>query len=68
MKIQETITRDCCDKTRDLKPYNGILYSNNAGKRNIKFCMYCGQIWFDTVGYDSHGGEEYSLDVLRLSL
>jgi hypothetical protein len=67
MKIEEIVLRDCCNKEKDLIPYNGIVrIRSNA--RNVRFCKYCGQIWFDAVGTDSHGNEEHGLDVLRLEI
>lgn len=48
MIITETIKRECCDTTKDLKVYRGALPKNMTINHKILFCGYCGQIWYET--------------------
>lgn len=47
VKITETITRDCCDPVKDLKPYRGIVPGGPtaAAREKLRFCKECGQIF-----------------------
>jgi len=49
MKIKETIERECCDPIQgDLKPYMGKLSPKFRNRGiSIKFCVHCGQLWYD---------------------
>lgn len=39
MKITETIERECCDPSKDLKIYK------DGSDRRLRKCIHCGQIW-----------------------
>jgi hypothetical protein len=43
MNINETITRDCCHPTKDLK----LVQASRAGSlpKRTWFCSHCGQLW-----------------------
>jgi len=56
MKIKETIERECCQQGKDLKPYQGLKFSDTIVK--ISFCIHCGQLWFLTSQMDAAGGTE----------
>lgn len=61
MKITETIERECCNREKDMKTYNG---TGAPGIGVRWFCIHCGQLW----GYgpiDQHGCE--SVEFQRLS-
>lgn len=60
VKIKETIERDCCHPTHDLKPYKGrYLY----GFKKLLFCDKCGQLhfWVRRAG-EMDGGYEMVSD------
>jgi len=44
MKIKETIERDCCHPSKDLKP---LLGPNKPNGQSWLFCTYCGRHWYD---------------------
>ena len=60
MKITETIKRECCDKTNDLKPYLG------DPKNKIMFCIFCGQLW--KWGNREWNGFEHTSELVKISL
>ncbi len=40
-KITETIERECCHPTKDLKKYSGV---HMYGFKKLWFCQHCGQL------------------------
>ena len=47
MKIEETITRNCC-QPKDLKPVQCGYEVEDCGEiriKDLKFCAHCGQYW-----------------------
>jgi hypothetical protein len=58
MKIKQTIERECCKGSEgDLKPYKGLQESSMRWA-HPRFCMHCGQIWYQTRESDAAGGTE----------
>jgi hypothetical protein len=56
MKIKETVERECCQQ-QDLKKYRG-QQSPDAVYLGLKFCQFCGQLWYETSQGDAAGGQE----------
>lgn len=46
MKINQTIERDCCQR-EDLRPYLGLVNDDFIKQRKPKFCIHCGQVWYN---------------------
>ena len=63
MKITETIERSCCQK-KDLLKYNGILRLEHANINRLlfKFCIHCGQIWYESSKMGPAGGVDPTLE------
>lgn len=50
MKIKETIERDCCDSSKDLKRLPGC-----PGHLDYYFCEHCGHWWYKTQDTNENG-------------
>jgi hypothetical protein len=58
VKITETVDRECCHPTRDLKLYQGLRFKD-AGNRKYHFCVHCGQFWtWNRAAGEMDGGLE----------
>lgn len=53
MKVTETITRQCCDPVKDLKPLFGDKKTGDV------FCVHCGKRWFQDTYTDGAGGRDW---------
>lgn len=62
MKIKETIERECCNQTKDLKSYKGIT----KRVEKILFCIHCGQLWEWKSCMDVAGGTVNYLDKIEV--
>jgi hypothetical protein len=45
MKITESLTRDCCHPTKDLRKYGGKPIGDLPKDKAVMFCVHCGQLW-----------------------
>ncbi len=65
MKIKQTIERDCC-QSEDLKPYLGICKNNNIKLLKPKFCIYCGQVWYNDKEMGPSGSSDYIISTASI--
>ena len=64
MIIKETIERECCT-WNDLKNYNGDPPAKYLHQK-LKFCVYCGQLYFLDSQMDAAGGREKSWEKVNI--
>ena len=56
MKIKVTTERDCCHPSEDLQTYRGSSLVPEVLK--LKFCKYCGQLWYLNRFTDAAGSSD----------
>lgn len=58
VKITETITRECCDVRKDLKPVIGAGKINNTIPI-VVYCVHCGARWYHRTVMDAAGSTDW---------